>query len=426
MNKNIIEKYFFFLFSIIPISIIVGSTVSLVNILLIVFSFLINMYVNNDWKWIQNKTIRLLFFLYLYFIFNIFVSLDFTEGLNRNLGFLRFIFLFAAINYFFFYYENFKKVFIIWGFIFLFLCFDVFYESYFDLNILGYGKGFGGRVVSFFKDEAIVGGYIFSFYLIIIGYLFFDYKKNRYDYRYLFFLLSVIFILAIIFTGERSNSIRALIGFLLFYYIYFNFSTKKNLLIISIFSIIVITIIFNSNFLKQRYIGDIFYKTAAGIAMPQEEFDQLPTKEKLKKHLEQDIYVNLYKSGFAVFKNNLIFGVGNKNYSVETCTENYQKDNYYCITHPHQIYLEFLAEHGLFGSIILLSIFFILIFKILKIILISKNYLQLGCFIYLAITFFPFLPSGSFFGDFNSTIFWINLSIMYSVNRKTNIFNINK
>ena len=118
--------------------------------------------------------------------------------------------------------------------------------------------------------------------------------------------------------------------------------------------------------------------------------------------------------------------MGNKNYSVETCTENYQKDNYYCITHPHQIYLEFLAEHGLFGSIILLSIFFILIFKILKIILISKNYLQLGCFIYLAITFFPFLPSGSFFGDFNSTIFWINLSIMYSVNRKTNIFNINK
>ena len=58
-----------------------------------------------------------------------------------------------------------------------------------------------------------------------------------------------------------------------------------------------------------------------------------------------------------------------------------------------------------------------------KIISKSNNYIQLGCAAYLITIFVPFLPSGAFFGDFNSTLFWVNLSVMYAVNPKTNIFN---
>ena len=38
------------------------------------------------------------------------------------------------------------------------------------------------------------------------------------------------------------------------------------------------------------------------------------------------------------------------------------------------------------------------------------------------INFTPILPSGSFFSDFNITLFWINFSIMFACNKKTNIF----
>ena len=81
-----------------------------------------------------------------------------------------------------------------------------------------------------------------------------------------------------------------------------------------------------------------------------------------------------------------------------------------------------MSEHGLIGTVILLSIFFYLIFKNLKIILLSQNYIQIGAFIYLLSTFLPLLPSGSFFSDFNITLFFINLSLMYGVNKDTNIF----
>ena len=63
----------------------------------------------------------------------------------------------------------------------------------------------------------------------------------------------------------------------------------------------------------------------------------------------------------------MFFGVGNKNYRVATCTEldetNILTNKYVCSTHPHQIYIELLSEHGLFGSIFILFIFYKLIFS---------------------------------------------------------------
>ena len=38
-----------------------------------------------------------------------------------------------------------------------------------------------------------------------------------------------------------------------------------------------------------------------------------------KEYLDNSIYITLYKSGLYVFKNNPWFGVGNKNYRIETC-----------------------------------------------------------------------------------------------------------
>ena len=102
--------------------------------------------------------------------------------------------------------------------------------------------------------------------------------------------------------------------------------------------------------------------------------------------------------------------------------KNTQDSNYVCNTHPHQIYVELLAEHGILGFILILFIYFFLIFRILKQIIISRNHIQIGSFIYILVNFIPLLPSGSFFSDFNLTLFMINFSIMYGVNNKTNIF----
>ena len=59
---------------------------------------------------------------------------------------------------------------------------------------------------------------------------------------------------------------------------------------------LILILVFNSHYLKNRY------------------FEQT-------SFLKNNIYFKLYKSGFEVFKDNKLFGVGNKNYRIETCNE---------------------------------------------------------------------------------------------------------
>ena len=422
MNNKILNNYFFVLFSIIPISIIFGSAISLINILIIDCSFIVFLLFRKDYNFLSSKTVKLIFLLCLYLIFNSIISQDFSVGALRNLGFIRFGILFVAFNYFFFDKVFFNKILTVWSFVLSIVVIDVFIESFTGSNILGYGEAYGNRIVSFFKDEPIVGGFINSLYLIIIGFFFSlngNFSKN---YRYILLTVSLIFMWSIILTGERSNSIKVFLGFLVFFTINDNFKIKEKLIAILLLFILMASLMNGSSYLKLRYKNQFLepiikmYK----VKIKKEEVREIDIAY-FKDNSNIKIYALLYKSGYSVFKNYPFFGVGNKNYRVVACKDDVDI-NYICNTHPHQTYLELLAEHGLIGATVVLFIFFNLIFSILKIILQSKNYIQIGCFIFLILSLMPFIPTGAFFGDNIQTIFWLNLSIMYSVNKKTNIF----
>ena len=397
-------NYFLILFSLIPISMIIGSAASVINVLLIDLSFIILIILRRDFFFLKSEPIIYLFGLYIYLIFNSFVSLDFSEGLLRNFGFLRIIILFAAFNYFFLDENFYKKVFKFWLIVIFIVLIDVFIESFMGKNILGYdGLDYGHRVVSFFKDELIVGGFLNGFYLILIGFLFNELKDKK---KFIFgFALIILILYAILLSGERSNAIKAFIGLFLFLSFMKSFNLKTKIILLSGTIILLVFTIMNSYFLKIRYIAHIY-----------------------SNFKEDPIYFNLYASGFQVFQNNKLFGVGNKNYRIETCKKkevnNIKKtDRYFCNTHPHQIYLELLSEHGIVGSFIIIFILFKIIYsKIFKIIN-TNNHLKLGSFLYMLLVFTPLLPSGAFFNNFLLTIFAINLSVFYALDKSLNIFN---
>ena len=403
---------FLIIFSFVPISILIGSSVSLISVLLLSLYYVLTS-LKKDFSYLLNeKTILILILLNFYLIFNSLISIDFNLGFFRNFGFVRYILLFLAINYFIKVSNNLDKVFKFWTLILLIVFFDVFYEFFNGQNILGFVSENKKRIVSFFKDEQVVGAFLNGFIFVIIGFLFQKFEEKKNYEKFLIILFVFLAILSMIFTGERSNTIKLIFGLAIFFY--FNDKIKLKHKIIFVFSFIFsFFIIFNHFFsiseqghLKHRYYNDLVQR--------------ITNKEKRETY----IYFILYKSGIEVFKHNPIFGVGNKNYRVESCLkENRKSSNYLCATHPHQIYFEFLSEHGLFGTLILLSILFYLIFKNYKKMIIKKNLIQLGCFCYLLTNFIPFVPGGSFFADFNSTFFWVNFSIYYAINAETNIFN---
>ena len=409
--NNKLNLFITFLISILPISILIGPSASIMNIVMLsLFGILIFILFNKETSLFKNQTLRLLFFLYLYLIFNTFISINYDESFKRNFGFIRYIFLFIAINYIF-YVDKYKKVFLkIWTLVFLVVFFDIFYEFYNNKNILGF-PSLPRRIVSFFKDETIVGSFINGFIFILVGFLFENNKKKNFFNNFLIFSFLFIGIICVIFSGERANTIKLILGVILFFFI-----LKKTKYIYWVTILCSIIILLAANFsqfqvLKTRFYDDIF--------------PRLFNKDIRENYL----YFQLQVSGYQVFKNYPVFGVGNKNYRIETCKKtgaapiinNFNK-TYRCNTHPHQIYIEFLSEHGLVGSIILIFLLLSLIFKNFKIITKSQNPIQIGCFCYLMINFIPIIPGGSFFSDFASVFFFVNLSFLYAVNSKTNIF----
>ena len=162
---KIIKNHLLFIFiSILPLTIIVGPSVSLIAILLTASIFILILLKFEVSKIYTNKVCVALFALYMYLIFNTLISIDPFSGIYRNLGFLRFLLLFLAINYFFYAKSNADNIFIFWSIIFSIFVFDVFVERFSGANILGFKaqsvheESFS-RVVSFFKDEAIAGAH---------------------------------------------------------------------------------------------------------------------------------------------------------------------------------------------------------------------------------------------------------------------------
>ena len=317
------EKFIIFLFSFLPISLILGNTVINLNILIIDLFFLFICYRQKKWSWINNKYFYFFISIWIYLILNSIISIntstsifDFIEGhevypqiesIIRSIGFIRFVIFLFAVQYFFVNSKKvFNQIFLYWSIIIFVVLIDIFFERIFGFNLLGFESPSPKRIVSFFKDELVVGGFILGFSFLISGFLF-KLTKNDTVKKILpsiFFCLSII---CIYLSGERSNFIKALIiaSIILLSINDVHFYIKKKY----IFLFLIIGIILPTLISKDIYFRQI------GLFKRIQLYDQGSTYEKFG-HIR---YFAHYDVAWQIFKDYPIFGVGNKNYRVETC-----------------------------------------------------------------------------------------------------------
>ena len=126
------------LFSILPISIIIGSSASLLNNVLFGMCFLFIYFSKASIKILDFKPVLFLILLYLYLIFNSLNSVDMSSGIYRNFGFIRFILFFMMVNYLFFINKKNLNIFKIWTIICFIVLIDIYIERFTGSNILGF------------------------------------------------------------------------------------------------------------------------------------------------------------------------------------------------------------------------------------------------------------------------------------------------
>jgi len=410
-----LNKISIFLLSFLPISLILGNFAVNLNIYLISLFLLYHCYKTKNWNWIKDDIFKLLIIFYFYLIINsaVFYYLNETkynntDGLFRSITFIKFIFLAYAFKLLVTKKNILDNIFKFWCLVISVVIFDVFFEKIFGYNILGYSSADHSRVVSFFRDETVVGALILCFGYIVATY--FLSQNLALKSRIYFNMFLLIIPICILITGERSNFIKSSIVFFLIL-LFINkakvlFTKKK--IAIACFFIFFSILFFNEN---------VLYKQTETL----KRIINVKNPEKFIDRFKDIHYIFHYNAAFEIFKDFPISGVGNKNFRLVSCNErkyidkafdfNNQKSYIGCSTHPHQIHFELLAEHGLIGYFFFFYIMFIFFKKNLILFNSSNNIFVFTPTIYLLVFLIPLLPSGAIFSTFSGTMFWIIFSI---------------
>jgi hypothetical protein len=400
-NKTIIPVI---LIAIIPIGLLISSGVSELLSILLAIIYACHLIYEKKILIINNLYFRLLLILWCYLIINHLFSATYeiNEYSLRSYGFIKYILFIFAFKFYLEKSKNFKLISLFWTFILIIVCFDVFFEYFNHHNILGLTSNNATRIASFLGKELKIGNFILGFYLLSASYLLIESKKKPILFLITCYFYLIVLITALYITGERANAIRGLFCLILF--VIFGDSKilkfKNLFLIVTILTIIITCLI--SERLRIRFIGQII---------------QPSKNEGIFNTFKNSQYGAHYDTAYKIFKSHPIFGVGNKNFRYECQKEEYFNKNFSwsqqrCATHPHQIYLELISEHGTVGTLIILYIIFFIIYKNIKIYNKDKNLIHLASILFVLQTFLPLIPSGSFFVSWTSTIFWINFSMM--------------
>ena len=406
INPRYLENFIIFSIITIPFFLITGSflpdlLLSISSVLFLVLTFKFKL-----WVTFYNNLFSKIFFLFcLLILLRSLFSENILLSLQSSVFYFRFGLFSLAV-----YYLTSKKIhflrllFYMLLVIYLFLFIDSFSQFLFGRNIsesiIGYTyenkENF--RITSFFGKDEVLGSYISRLFPLVI-YLYFKLDVFKADKHYILISIITLFsFLTVLISGERTSIALFIITLLIFLFSSNNLRKIYFYLILSV--IIISTIVIN-------------FDERIKIRLVDQTINQMFGSKTDKIVIFSKIYEGHYKIALNMFLEKPLVGHGTKIFR-HYCSkpENFVSGNA-CTTHPHNILMQFLAETGLIGTIFyilviyflikyLLNNFYFLYFRRKQIL--NDKLLCLTTFY--MINFFPFLPSGNFFNNWISIIYF--------------------
>ncbi len=376
---------------------------------------------------INNSFVQISIIFWLGLVFISFFAVDKGRSFQDSIIFLRFLII-PISCYFLFFNENknFNYLILIIFILVIFVCIDTLFQFFnytskdgFGADLLGFKSNWYGRLTGPFGDELIPGSYVSKFGLL--GYVFLLVNKK---FKFSFFIqvlyLSIILVVCFI-SGERmALATYSLALILLFLFL------KENRIAIFISIILGLTIIF-SIYKSHPFYND--YKVIESNQYHQglkieksyicenEEneicvkiIDLQPTFIEIIKNFSTSAYGEIYLLSFKMFRDNPITGIGLSNFKFLCDKESYYNNfmvNYSCASHPHNKYIQWMAEGGLIALtlfLIYLAVLFNFIYKNNG----DKEY-KIISIVLLIILFWPVMSTGSLIKN------WYGISVFFII-----------
>jgi len=206
-------------------------------------------------------------------------------------------------------------------------------------------------------------------------------------------LISLATITISVFTGERINFIiRACSGMLAALVWKPRLNRLFALIVIEIFA--VIAIFSSSSSMGDRYLDKFF--------------SELPI-------YEESPYKRVWNGGFEAFYTSPFIGIGPDNYRILCSKISFGSESVDCHTHPHNYYIQILAEVGVIGLFFALIMVGAIIYTCFTYNLKNReNVICATCVIVPVGLLFPIQTTADFFGQWNNIFMWTALGLALS------------
>ena len=410
-TESLSHKIFYFSILVLPVSLVSGPFIPDFIVSICCILFLINI---KNFEYLKNKYFIFFLLFYFYLVFCSFLAENPALSFKNSVFYFRHG-IFAIIVWKIIWFNNsiLNKLFYVLAILALVIFFDTIYQLYFGHNLLGFEPVMKKRLSSFFGDELILGGYflrIFPILAALFFYLNFG-KKNSLKNIILTIIFISIFEIVIFLSGERTAFyLFNFLIFLMFFLLKLDFRFKASTLLILI--ALLFSLLFKESIFQKRIINETFTK---------KNFEK---DGKIVFFTEQ--HTEHYFSAIKMFKDNILIGVGPKNFREVCKKKEYNFSEKTCSTHPHNTYVQLLSETGIVGFLFIFFIFLnisyylikTLYFKFIKKKFIFTNFqicLLLGIFINL----WPISPTGNFFNNWLSIIYFFSVGItIFAFNNK--------
>ena len=473
MNSLAIRLMSFLLY-LIPAALVSGPFIPDLFLVIIIIIFCFISIKNKQWKYYRHPFLTIFLFWCLYIFLRSIFSIDIALSLESSLFYFRFGLFAIAIWYVIENNANFTKRFtLLFSITFFIVLMDGYLQYFTGKNIFGFsvfyqdaseiGVGVAHRLSGFFNEQLILGSYLSRLLPLVFALVILHYSDSKFIIILNMFLLIATDVLVFI-SGERSAFFYLLLTSLMI--VIFVRKQRRLRLITFIFSIFIIVLIsFSNEGVKNRMIDytieqinlkSIFLNTN------NEEIKEMDNNKLIEDQIsnEDEIKVDGFLSGqltakesgvisdkivifswhhqrhyisaIKMFLDNPIFGIGPKLFRIR-CEEEKFYIHYGCSTHPHNLYIQLLAETGLIGFIPVLFCFFYIVYKFFinivnfkqKNIKSSYNYTSLNedyrtcLFIALLIALWPLIPTGSVFNNWLGIVSFLPVGFLLQSQNKS-------